>query len=58
MSDPKAIKETLDDFFNNCGKADDAHAKILLQMILLEALRPSNKNNNRFWIPCCEGKKE
>jgi hypothetical protein len=52
MSDSKVIKEAMDDFFSNCGAPNDAHAKLLLQMVLGEALRPGNKNNNRFWVNC------
>jgi hypothetical protein len=52
MSDSNLIKETMDDFFSNFGAADDPHAKLLIQMVLAEALRPGNKNNNRFWVKC------
>jgi len=54
MSDSNTIKEAMDDFFSHCGAPDDAHAKLLLQMVLTEALRPGNKNNNRMWVKCDE----
>jgi len=49
MSDSDAIKESLEEFFSNFGAPNDAHAKIILQMVLAAALRPGNKNN-RFWV--------
>lgn len=49
-NDTDLIYSAMDDFFNNCGAPDDAHANLLLQMVLMEALRPGNKNDNRFWV--------
>ncbi len=44
----------MDEFFSNCGAPDDPHAKLLLQMVLAEAMKTGNKNNNRFWVKCNE----
>lgn len=53
-NDVVSIYTAMDDFFSNCGAPDDAHAILLLQMVLNEALRPGNKNNNRLWVKCDE----
>jgi len=45
--DSVMIKEIVDDFFSSFGKADDAHASVLLQMALMEAFR---NNKSRLWV--------